>query len=254
MLISDYTDLTTPSIVADQSLGGLGPAIEEALRAPAGSGDTEEIQQTALRFIKSYTLRIEEFLNRTLMVRLRNFVWVVDQYSNAWSADSRYTLPSQDQRYSAYFSDWPVVQMLSVNADTNLADEMAIVGDVSDLAVIHFDDDLSDYPVQAVGYAGYRRQDLDPPGSGETWNDAFSTSALTDLDQDTDVPLLPSDIQAVCNDLVIASMRWESNRLVGVSESEMEADRMRVKTQKVTPGFVENELKKLVHYRKIPSS
>lgn len=254
MLTSDYTDLTTPSIVADQSLGGLGKAIEEALRAPTGSGDTEEIQQAALRFIKAHTRLIEDSLNRKLMVRSHSFTWVVDSYSNAWSQDSRYTLPNQDPRYSAYFSDWPVVQIVSVNADEALADDMSIVGELLDLAVINFDGDLSDFPVQAVAFAGYRRPDLDVPGSGGSWNDAFSTSNLTGLDVATVVPELPFDIQSVCTDLVIASLRWEFDRMVGVSSSEMEADRMKVRTQKIPPGFIKEQLGRLNHYRKYPSS
>jgi len=253
MLTSDYTDLTTPSIVADQSLGGLGKAIEEALRAPNGSGDTEEIQQTCLRFIKNYTRRIENHLNRKIMVRLVDQTWVVDSFSNAWKPDSRYTLPSQNPRYSAYFQEWPVVQIVSVNADATLADEMAIEGVEMDLAVIHFDDDLDDWPVQAQVFAGYRRPDLDVPGSGETWNSAFNTSALTGLDQDAEVPELPFDIQTVCNDLVIASLRWEYNRLIGVDESEVDADRMKIKRNKVTSGFVDRELAKLNTYRHIPA-
>lgn len=250
-----YTDLITPVQVADLSLNSLGTQIETALRsgASSGSGDSSEIYRAAIREIKACTKLVEEYLNRELMIRPYTFRWRVDKIYNPWKQDARYTIPGNNPSYSAFFDNWPVVQIDSVNGDTDLAGEISIGRKDMSLAVINFDNDLSDYPTQAAGFAGYIRDDIEAPGSGETWNTACSTDELTGLDWFAEIPTIPQDIVDVCADLVIAKMRWQYQRIIGVDQSEMTADRLKMTVQRVTKDFITKTLDRISNYRHMPA-
>jgi hypothetical protein len=137
MLTLAYNDLITPSQVADMAMGKLGDSVENALRADPGSGDTDEIQQAALRHIKAGTKKIEFYLSRKVIIAEHTMRWRNDVHGSDWNEASEFTRPNQSQRYTTYFDQWPVVQIYSVDGDTGLADEIEVAGPRMDYAVVH---------------------------------------------------------------------------------------------------------------------
>ncbi len=245
---ASYMDLITLAQLADLAMGSLGDQIETALRASTGSGDGEEIQQAALVQIASATKKIEGALNRQLMVREHTQRWMPAD----WREAPEYTGATATQRYRNYFGHFPVASVYSVDGDTGLADEVLVAGPSNDLAIIHYDDDLEDAPRSCVYYAGYRRNDQEPPGSGETWNTVMGTSGLTNLPDDATVLELPADIAEVCANIVVASMRWQFKGLVGITERTVQADRLNFNSRRAVQNYIQDQISQLRHHRKTP--
>ena len=252
-LTLSYTDLITPSQVADLAMGKLGDQVETAMRADAGSGDTEEIQQTALRQIKAATKKVEAFLSRKLIIREATMRWRNDKHGSDWQEASEFTRPNQSPRYTAYFDTFPVVEVYQVDGSVALAPEITIVGDRKDYGVVHFDDDLSNLPTDAVYFAGFIRDDQEAPGSGETWNSALGTGALTNLTTAAQVDEIPQDIVEVAGNIVIASLTWHLKGLIGISEATVSADRMQITSKKALDNYVSKQLKSIYHHRLVPA-
>jgi len=253
MIIAKYTDLVTPSQVADQSMNKLGTVIETALRATDGSGEGDEIRQAGLRFIDSATQKIEAFLNRKLIVRLHTQRWRCTVAQNDFKFASEYTRSDQSNRHRAYFRYYPVVQIVDVDGDVLLFDEIPLhVDERSEYAVINFDGDLSEFPTDSRYFAGFRRYDQDQPASGETWNSVMSTSDLALLDDDTVVDILPGDISDVCARIVIANLNWHFRALIGIEEQEVTADRLTFRTKKAVGNYEFQQLQSIHHHRTQP--
>ena len=250
MLNIEYTDLVTPSQVADLSMDTLGDQITAAMRQTIGSGDTEaqQIQQAALKQIKAASSQIDQFLNRKLVINLATTY----SSSGVWMEAPEFMLPNDPQKWRMYFKQFPVVQVLSADDDTDLAGEVAIMGDAADMAVCDLDGDLTQLPTRVAAFAGFKRYDIDAPASGETWNTVMSTSKLTGLDESVVLEDVPADICQVCATIVIAQLRWQFKELIGVTESSMSADRMSFSSRKQVKGFVEDQLESLRRHRKTP--
>ncbi len=252
-LTLSYTDLITPSQVADLAMGKLGAQVETALRADAGSGDTEEIQQATLRHIKAATKKIQAFLSRKLIIHEATMRWRNDKHGSDWKAASEFTRANQSTRYTAYFDDFPVVEIYQVDGDAALADEIEIVSDRMDWGVIHFDNDLSEFPTDAVYYAGFIRDDQTAPGSGETWNSALSTGDLTNLSTAAQVDEIPQDIVEVAGNFVISSLTWHQKGLIGITEATVSADRLQITSKKALDNYHKKQLESILHHRLVPA-
>jgi hypothetical protein len=248
-LQSEYTDLVTPSQVADLSMAKLGKEIEGALRATPGSGDTQEIQQAVLHLIKGTSRQINEALNRELIVAQHTDYFNPDE---DWIEAPEYQLPDDESKWRAFFSNYPALHVYSVDADTDLADEVTVMGEDQDIAATDLEGDLTQLPTRINFFAGFKRFDFDQPGSGGSWNDIFSTTTLTDLPETVEVPNLPMDICEVCATIVIAKLRWQYKGLIGVISTSMTADRLNITSQKQVDGFVETQLASIMHHRKPP--
>lgn len=236
--------------VANLAIDTLGSTITEALKAPTASGDGDDVQQACLQVIKSMTTKIEKYLNRKLMIQSSTTFFTS---SGSWKkADEFMVAGDTDQKYRNYWRNFPVVQVISLDTNTALADEAETLGARSEFCVVTLAGDLVQLPTRGAAFAGFRRVDQEPPASGDTWNSVMSTSDLTDLDQSADVPLLPDDISEVCATCVIATLRWQYKGLIGVTESSMSGDRLTFTSRKAVDSYVQKQIESLHHYRTAP--
>ena len=157
-----------------------------------------------------------------------------------------------DQKYRNYWRNFPVVQVISLDDNTSLADEAEILGARAEYCVVTLAGDLTRLPTRGQAYAGFRRVDQVPPASGDTWNSVMNTTDLTGLEADAVVPLLPDDISEVCATCVIATLRWQYKGLIGVNESQMSGDRLSITNRKATDSYVKKQIESLHHHRSAP--
>ena len=128
-----------------------------------------------------------------------------------------------------------------------------VVGERMDTGIMHLDGDLSEQPADAVYFGGYIRDDQEAPGSGETWNSALSTGDLTNLSDTATVQTLPQDIAAAATNIVIANIVWHQKGLVGISEYEMSADRLRITSKRALDDYEQKQLQPIYHHRLTPA-
>jgi len=236
--------------VANLAMDTLGNKITTALKADNGSGDTNEIQQACIHIIGSITRKIEAYLNRKLIINLNNTFFTS---GGSWKkADEFMVVTDTDQKYRNYWKYFPVVQVVSLDADAALADEAETLGERQEFCVVTLAGDLTKLPTRGQAFAGFRRVDQDPPGSGETWNGVMNTTDLTGLEDDAVVTLLPDDISEVATTCVIAMLRWQYKGLIGVTESQMSGDRLSLTNRKAVDKYIENQIHSLHVHRVAP--
>lgn len=238
--------------VADLAYGTVGDKITTALNASLGSGDTENMQQACLQIIASITRKIQNFLNRQVIINQDDTYFELKSCDSWKKAPEFMVVTDTDQKYRNYWRQFPVVQVVSLDNDVALADEAETLGARLEFCVVTLAGDLTALPTRGNAFAGYRRQDQDAPGSGETWNDVMSTSDLTDLDDDAVVQVLPDDINEVATTCVIAMLRWQYKGLIGVTESSMSGDRLTFTSRKAVDKYIENQIATLHNHRVAP--
>ena len=236
--------------VANLAMDTLGNKVTAALKAPTGSGDTDDIQQACLQIIASITRKIQAFLNRKLIINLSDTFFTS---GGCWKKANEFMVVTDtDQKWRNYWKQFPVVQVVSLDNDTDLADEAETLGNRKEYCVVTLAGDLTQLPTRGQAFAGYRRLDQDPPGSGETWNGVMDTTDLTLLDNDAVVELLPDDINEVATTCVIAMLRWQYKGLIGVTESTLSGDRLTMTNRKALDNYIQKQIESLHNHRVAP--
>lgn len=208
--------------------------IDEVLTAAGlsmqGSGQAEDtvLRDQVRAIIQGVTSRIEQYLERRLIVRSVSQRFVQGDW---WYDDVL-------EKYVYYASQWPVVQ-----AVTSSLDKAADTDGVNRLAAYTSDSNLA-----GVFFAGYRRAD-------QTLTYLQGQSGLSAMTTAPEV--LPFDIQQAAMQMCLLRIR-ELQRGVGltsitreVGSATVQTTKLDVMQNKIQVGVDERALASIVHHKKM---
>lgn len=221
-----YTDLLTEYDLHDAAQGGVGL----------------DSVTNLVEIIQEATAVVETFLDRPLIVRSHTQRFGAKD----WRQREGYETTDDRLLSTAWAYQWPVVEVVSVDGDTALADDLEVHDYGRDADVLLAYDtagSITEVPHKAVYFAGYRRHE-------QTLAGLQAESGLSDL---TELPpVLPPAIRRACKNLCYHMVEYAGSGLYGRRQMQQQVGGGAMATvDSFEKDYVDRVLKDLVPYRRM---